>query len=390
VDVIRGVALLLIFLGHATLVSRAAGDVGNVRLYLLIDAQIADASDFFVFLSGYVYGLVYARRLAEGGLRLVAAQTLKRLLQIYAAIIIAFAAALLLPVLLPWTDAEYLRATGLASARADASMELAWLLALVKGPFFLAILVLYVALLAVAPLFLAGMVRAPAVTLGFSALLWGVAQFWSLQDVTRWLNPRDFDPLAWQFLFNLGMFAGTRGLLSRRAKGGLAGAWRSLPGLLAVAVVVAAFAWRMALRLARQNLLDEATAAAILAVPGWDKAALGPLRLANFAALAYLAFAYAPPPGWRPQAWLARGLAAMGEKSLEMFSGGCVALLVAAWAVRALGGGPLAYFPVMAVAGVAYVGAGLVLQAFSRAVAPAKAKAELRAPAVASLVDPGR
>lgn len=374
VDVIRGVALLLIFLGHATLVTRALGDIGLVRLYLLIDLQVADAADFFVFLSGYVYGLVYARRLVEGGLARVALQTVKRLLQIYAALIIAFSAGLLLPQLLPLIDEAWLRETRLIVVQANAGHYLWRLLSLQRGPFFLDILVLYVALLAVAPLVLLGMVRAPAVTLGLSALLWGVAQFATLADLTDWLNAEYFDPLAWQLLFNIGLFAGTRGLLTRRAPGGLPGALRHPATLAAVAVVGIAFALRMALRFAQQDMVDPDTAAAILALPGWNKPTLGPIRVLNFAGLLYLAFAFAPLPGWRPGAWLARGMAALGERSLEMFCAGCIGLLVVAWAVHVLGGGVGAYFAVMAVSAVLYIGAALGLQAFSRALAPSKPK----------------
>jgi hypothetical protein len=389
VDVIRGVALLLIFLGHATLVTRALGDIGLVRLYLLIDLQVADAADFFVFLSGYVYGLVYARRLLEGGLSRVALLTAKRLLQIYAALIIAFAAGLLLPQLLPSVDEIWLRETRLIVVQADAGYYLWRLLSLMRGPFFLDILVLYVALLAAAPLVLLGMMRAPAATLALSVLLWGVAQFATLADLTDWLNAEHFDPLAWQLLFNIGLFAGTRGLLARRAPGGLAQALRHPATLAAVLAVGLAFALRMALRFAQQGMVDPGMAAAILAMPGWNKPTLGPIRVLNFAGLLYLAFAFAPLPGWRPRAWLARGMAALGERSLEMFCAGCIALLVVAWAVHVLGGGVGAYFAVMAVAAVLYVGAALGLQGFTRALAPPKPKPATD-PARASQHDPAR
>ncbi|MEI8276252.1 MAG: OpgC domain-containing protein, partial [Hyphomicrobiales bacterium] len=82
-DLFRGLALWLIFLDHipSNLVSWV-----TIRNY-----GFSDATEIFVFISGYTAAFVYGRAMAANGFIIAAARVLKRAWQIYVAHVFLFA-----------------------------------------------------------------------------------------------------------------------------------------------------------------------------------------------------------------------------------------------------------------------------------------------------------
>lgn len=355
VDMLRGMALVFIVVDHINLIARDLGDIGTARLYLLIDAQLADAAEIFVFLSGYVFGMVHGspgRRLGPADL---ARRTLRRMIQIFGAYVLTIVVVATLyaivaaihPVSAAWMEISHLYlldAPGLTLLLGMAQMMVT--------VFFVNILHLYILLLGYALPVLLLWYRAPTAAVAVSAALWLVAQFIDPMDMPRWAGMRAFNPLGWQLLFCAGLFLGTRRWLDTIRN-------RPRPGLvaLALAIVVVAFVLRLGVSRFGEDYLPRALVDLAELVALTAKPALGPARLINFAALTYLAWTLLPPAAqlmrWQP----ARTLATLGSHSLEVFCIGTVMIMLGSLALHIAGGGFAAY--------VAVIGGVLVLYAMA-------------------------
>jgi hypothetical protein len=340
IDIARGIALFAILNTHFSLIARELGTLNGFRAPLLSDLQLPDFADFFVFLSGYVYGLVYARRHERDGFPTVLRQTLRRIGQILRAMLVTIA----LVVALSWPlvdDATMLRRLALTFFERSGREALFAFLTFSYAPLFINILCLYVLLLAVAPLMLWGFRRSLAATLGASGVVWLLVQLGPLAFETTWAGFDAFNPFAWQLLFGLGIFLGMqRGFdtlieaLSRRQA-------------ITLAAICAGF---MLLRLAIR-VSPELNA---LLHPLTHKAAFATLRLINFVCLApvfVLAVAWSDRMVPALMGWFAR----LGALSLEMFCAGVVLTMLMGVAFVALGGGVLAYCLVLSAGLVLYV-----------------------------------
>src|SRR6267378_4815791 len=82
-DLFRGIALWLIFLDHIP---------SNVVSWITIrNYGFSDATEIFVFISGYTAAFVYGREMRDRGTVVAGARILKRAWQIYVAHIFLFA-----------------------------------------------------------------------------------------------------------------------------------------------------------------------------------------------------------------------------------------------------------------------------------------------------------
>ncbi len=353
VDMLRGMALVFIVVDHINLIARDLGDIGTARLYLLIDVQLSDAAEIFVFLSGYVFGMVHGspgRRLGPPDL---ARRTLRRIIQIFGAYVLTLVVvaalyaifAAIRPLSPSWveiTQIYLLDVPGLALLAGMAKMMVT--------VFFVNILHLYILLLAYALPILLLWHRKPAAAVAISAALWFVAQFIDPMEMPRWAGMRAFNPLGWQVLFCAGMFLGTRRWLDTIRN-------RPEPRLVAIAlaIVAAGFVLRLGVSRFGEDYLPRAIVDLAQLLAATAKPALGPARLINFAALTYLAWTLLPPAArlmrWRP----ARTLATLGSHSLEVFCIGTVMIMLGSLALHVIGGGFAAY--------VAVIGGVLVLYA---------------------------
>lgn len=311
VDVVRGLALLTIFIDH---IPRNAP-----ALLTLHNFGFSDAAEIFVLLAGYSSMIAYGGLFRRAGIRTTLARIAKRCLRIY-----LFQAGLLLATLVIvriWMDL-----TGLTPRFGVAPLlEMGLLPGLMRGlalnalPNYLDILPLYILLLALFPLVYFGMRRGIWGVLGLSGALWLAANVDHQLNLPNAAAVDDgwyFNPFAWQFLFVIGAALAVTvrahdGLLPRRG-------WA-----VAAALSYLAFAFLQGGSWAEWGLPDLRP----LAIGAPDKSHVGPLRLINMLALAYLMFSM--PAVQRVSRWRRLSLIdACGRHSLEIFAAGCLAALI--------------------------------------------------------------
>jgi hypothetical protein len=311
VDVVRGVALLTIFVDH---IPR-----NGPALLTLHNFGFSDAAEIFVLLAGYSSMIAYGGLFRRAGIRTALERILRRCVRIY-----LFQAGLLLATLVivrVWMDL-----TGLTPRFGVAPLlQMGLLPGLLRGlalnalPNYLDILPLYILLLALFPLVYLGMQRGVWGVLALSGTLWLAANVDHRLNLPNAAAVDDgwyFNPFAWQFLFVIGA--------------ALARAVRPSDGLLpwrgwavAAAWAYLAFALLQGGSWAEWGLPDLRPLA--IGVP--DKSHVGPLRLLDILALSYLLFsapAVLRASLWRPL----RLIDACGRHSLEIFAAGCLAALI--------------------------------------------------------------
>ncbi|MCU0985144.1 MAG: OpgC domain-containing protein [Acetobacteraceae bacterium] len=332
IDIARGIALFVILNTHFSLLARDLGTLNGFRAPLLSDLQLPDFADFFVFLSGYVYGLVYARRHERDGFPTVLRQTARRIGQILRAMLVTIA----IVVALSWplvTDEGVLRTLALTPFGTMGRKAFFDFLTFAYAPLFINILCLYVLLLLVAPLMLWGFRRSIAATLGMSLFVWLLVQLGPLDLDTKWAGFDAFNPFAWQLLFGLGIFLGMQ-----RGFDTLISSLTTRQVVVLSGLCLAFLVLRVAIRLSPDL-------AGVLQ-PLIHKGSFATLRLLNFLCLApvfvlFVAWADRALPAL--MGWFAR----LGALSLEMFCAGVVLTMLMGITFVALGGGVTAYCVVL-------------------------------------------
>lgn len=311
VDVLRGFALLMIFIDHIPRNAPAAFTLHNLGF--------SDAAEIFVLLAGYSSMVAYGGLFGRAGLRATLVRIGRRCLRIY-----LFQAGLLLATLVIvriWMDL-----TGLTPRFGVAPLlQMGLLPGLLRGlalnalPNYLDILPLYILLLALFPAIYFGMRRGIWGVLALSGTLWLAANVDHTLNLPNAAAVDDgwyFNPFAWQFLFVIGAALA----VAVRAGDGLL-PWRNWAAALAFAYL--AFGLLQGGSWGEWGLPDLRP----LAIAAPDKSHVGPLRLLHILALTYLIFS-APAvrrlSGWRPL----RLIDACGRHSLEIFAAGCLAALI--------------------------------------------------------------
>ena len=299
------------------------------------------AAEGFVFLSAFLVGAVYSRMAATQGMATMQQVLRGRVLRIYGAHIALL--VLLFVVLLPYAQRIHgVALTDLASFyRAHPVQAMTGGALLVYNPPLLDILPMYVIFLAATPWVLrhASRVgwRALVATsvLGWLLAQWGIGRalytgFAGLAGAAgSYRDTGAFSFLAWQLLWMAGLWAD-----ARTASGAAddASAWWRDSRVVRVAWVAAIglCAWRHGVgqapfgSLGHLNLL-------------FDKWTLGPLRLANFAALVVVAIALRPALRAASQRRPLRVLTTLGRAPLAVF---CAHLLLCLVALAFLGNAP--------------------------------------------------
>src|SRR5215470_9297216 len=271
IDFWRGVALLMIFIDHVP---------ENIFQHVTLqNFGFSDAAELFVFLSGVSVALAYGTRFFDGETVGAIRAVLRRAFTIYwvqiliSLVIIAIfvgAAAL-------WNDNDLLE-----DADAVVSNPLqttAATLALLHQLENANILPLYIALLLMTPLLLALARRDDRLMLAASAAIYLATRAFSLNLPTwpvegTWF----FNPIAWQLIFAIGIFAGRR-----LKRGGIGYDARLFAACLAVVVIAAvvrteAFGYASGLWEHAHDMLD------------CGKTDLGFARLVHFLALGYVVY----------------------------------------------------------------------------------------------------
>ena len=204
IDFWRGLALLFIFIDHLP---------GNpLAAFTPRNFGFSDATEAFIFLSGVSLGYVYWPKFVSGEASRVTWRCLRRAGQIYGAHLAVCAALLALFGVgyLLSGHADLLSADGRQQFFADPVSNTIGLLTLGYQFGYANVLPVYVALLVMAPILMALLSRRLWLGLSASVILYGAAQIGL--HLPSWPGPNTWflNPLAWQFLFTLGLVAGIR------------------------------------------------------------------------------------------------------------------------------------------------------------------------------------
>jgi hypothetical protein len=305
-DLFRGLALWLIFLDHIP---------SNMVAWITIrNYGFSDATEIFVFISGYTAAFVYGREMLDRGAVIAGARILRRAWQVYVAHIFLFMIymAELAYVTTTFENPLYSEEIDLLGSLKEPGSTLVQALLLMFQPPNLDILPLYIVLLAGFPPVLWLLLRRPNLALAGSVAVYAVA--WQL-EFNFVAYPRGewfFNPLAWQLIFVFGAWC---------ALGGAARLVDVIRSRAALALAIAYLLFSFAISLTwYSDTLDRR-------VPPWltnfiypvDKTNLDVLRFAHFVALATVTVRFVRRDWAGLESPFLRPLVICGQHSLEIF-----------------------------------------------------------------------
>lgn len=199
IDIVRGIAILVILVNHLSQVA----ELGGIRAGLIPTPTRygwSTAAELFVMLSGYMVGLVYLRRPHPSR----AVWRRARDLMGYNAVLLALVVSLI--AVMPAQELAFWRLDPFLADPAGAMLRFA---GLVAAPRLLDILQLYIVLMLAAPIAIAVQRRSNAALIVLSVAIWAAAQLWTVQLVAAGGSKDGLpDRLAWQMLFFVPMALG--------------------------------------------------------------------------------------------------------------------------------------------------------------------------------------
>src|SRR5437588_6738870 len=210
-DLFRGLALWLIFIDHLP---------QNLLTWFTIrNYGFSDATEIFIFISGYTAAFVYGRAMLESGFLVASARILPRVWQIYVAHVFLFTIFLaeISYVATSFENPLYTEEMGIMDFLKQPDVTIVQALLLRFRPVNMDVLPLYIMLMLFLPLILALMKWKADVTLALSVLLyaltWHYDWYLSAYPNGYWA----FNPFAWQLLFVFGAWCALGG--ARRMAG---------------------------------------------------------------------------------------------------------------------------------------------------------------------------
>jgi hypothetical protein len=342
-DLFRGLALWLIFIDHLP---------PNILTWFTIrNYGFSDATEIFIFISGYTAAFVYGRAMLERGFIVATARILKRVWQIYVAHVFLFTIYLaeISYVAAHFENPLYAEEMGILDFLKQPDVTIVQALLLKFRPVNMDVLPLYIVLMLFLPLILWLMERRPDVTLGLSVLLYALTwQFdWYLSAYPNgfWA----FNPFAWQLLFVFGAWCALGGAkrMSRILSSPVT-MWICLVYLLAAFWVT--LTWHIPqIHHLMPRLIEQ-----------WmypiTKTDLDVLRFAHFLALAAITVRFLPK-GWSglKSPWL-RPLILCGQHSLEIFCLGVFLGFAGHFVLAEVSGGAWMHF-VISISGIVIMSA---------------------------------
>src|SRR6201991_3336183 len=305
-DLFRGLALWLIFLDHIP---------SNVVSWITIrNYGFSDATEIFIFISGFTAAFVYGRAMTERGFIISGGRILRRAWQIYVAHVFLFAIYLaeIAYVATSFENPLYAEEMNILDFLKNPDQTIIQALLLKFKPSNMDVLPLYIILLLLFPPILWLLLFRSTLALGASVLLYVLTwEFnWNMPSYPsgHWY----FNPFAWQLLFVFGAWCALGG--AQR----LATVLRS-PVTVSIAIAYLLFAFVISLTWYIPGMSQY--------VPHWleeaiypvDKVNLDVLRFAHFLALAVVTV-WVVPRDWEPlKWWWAWPLIVCGQHSLEIF-----------------------------------------------------------------------
>jgi hypothetical protein len=321
-DALRGLMLVLMTVTH--LPTRFSDPLGQPFGFV-------SAAEGFVMLSGLMAGMVYTAKQQRDGEEVMREAFLKRALKIYLCqavlLVFLFTVVALVGVL---NDQAALK--GLISFYLDRPLTaVVASLLLVHSPPLLDILPMYIVFMLASPLLLMhGLQHGWKLVMSVSVAVWFAAQF-GLADavydtavaLTGLSVPREaissFDLFAWQFLWVMGLWAGSQRVATKDPVPVVFPPWMVRA---AIVIGVTCLVWRHAIG---QTPFPDHAGLNLM----FNKWHLGPLRLIDFFALVVLAMHFAPRLRRLPRI---AALETMGAQALPVFCAHLVpALALLAW-----------------------------------------------------------
>jgi hypothetical protein len=305
-DLFRGIALWLIFLDHIP---------SNIVSWVTIrNYGFSDATEIFVFISGYTAAFVYGRAMYERGVTVASARILKRAWQIYVAHIFLFVIfmAEIAYVSRGFENPLFAEEMNILDFLRQPDVTLMQALLLKFKPVNMDVLPLYIVLLIGFPPLLWLLQKRPTLALMGSVLIYVAALELGFNLPAYPSGHWILNPFCWQLLFVFGAWCALNGAdrLGNVARSPVTVAVASGYLLFALAVVLT---WHFP-RLGHH-------------VPTWlaefmypiDKTNLDVLRFAHFLALAVLAMRFIPRDWPVLKSPVLRPAILCGEHSLEIF-----------------------------------------------------------------------
>jgi len=206
-DLFRGLALWFIFLDH---IPNNIASWFTVRNY-----GFSDATEIFIFISGYTAAFVYGRAMRDRGFVIASARILRRAWQIYVAHMFLFTIymAQIAYVAASFENPLYAEEMNILDFLKQPDVTIVQALLLKFKPVNMDVLPLYIVLLVLFPPLLWLLHRQASLALGTSVLIYIVSwKFeWNLPAYPsgEWY----FNPFAWQLLFVFGAWCATGGAL---------------------------------------------------------------------------------------------------------------------------------------------------------------------------------
>src|SRR6202167_1193934 len=312
-DLFRGLALWLIFIDHLP---------QNLLTWLTIrNYGFSDATEIFIFISGYTASFVYGRAMRDAGFVVATARILRRVWQIYVAHVFLFTIFLaeISYVATSFENPLYTEEMGILDFLKEPDVTIVQALLLRFRPVNMDVLPLYIVLMLFLPVILWLMRRSADLTLGLSVLLY--AATWEF-DLYLSAYPNGFwafNPFAWQLLFVFGAWC---------AQGGAQRMSRILASSITMWICIAYLLFSFLVTLTWY--VPQLSHFMPRRLEQWmypiSKTDLDVLRFAHFLALAAVTVRFLPRdwPGLKSP-WL-RPLILCGQHSLEIF---CIGVFLA-------------------------------------------------------------
>ncbi|MGN6285177.1 MAG: OpgC domain-containing protein [Afipia sp.] len=352
-DLFRGLALWLIFIDHLP---------PNILTWFTIrNYGFSDATEIFIFISGYTAAFVYSRAMLERGFLVAGARIYKRVWQIYVAHVFLFTIYLaeISYVASSFENPLYAEEMGILDFLKQPDVTIVQALLLKFKPVNMDVLPLYIVLMAFLPLILWSMLRRADLTLVLSAVLYALTWEFGFSLPAYPHGSWIFNPFAWQLLFVFGAWCALGG--ARKMARILES---SITLWLCAAYLAFAFCVTLTWHIPQLGIY----------VPYWlanwmypiNKPDLDVLRFVHFLALAAVTVRFLPKdwPGLR-SAWL-RPLILCGQHSLEIFCIGVFLAFAGHFILAELSGGAWMHFAI-SVAGIMIMWAAAALFSWYKA-----------------------